>query len=546
MAALDWRAIAAGKKARQVASIPKEWLRKLSNIPTQNDISVTSYPSYCDLLSEKELNITNYQVDHLLHQLSRGELSAVEVTTAFCKRAVIAHQLTNCLTEIFIEQALVHAATLDEHFKKTRKIVGLLHGLPISLKDQVNVKGIESTMGYVSWVNKYAERNAVLVDILEAEGAVLYVKTNVPQTLMWAETFNHVFGRTYNPHNRSLTSGGSSGGEGALIALRGAAIGVGSDIGGQIHQNPFCVLWRLRLATVIWSILGPISNSIGGLKVFMKAVVDAQPWLKDPLAVRKRWSEKEYQLVEHGGGKKLCFAILWDDGNIGPHPPITRGLEMTKTALVRAGHKVIDWVPLKHGEIYNCLHIIWGAGAYEDYETMTAPTGEPIIESMNPELEGLVEGLSFRPSGGISAYQLWQAQKKRRDLREEYLQYWQNTITVTGTGRPVDAIISPVAPCAAPPHGQNKHANYTMVWNGLDYTSLVIPVSNVDQRLDVKRPRKTFYNDTDKAIYESYDPATFKNAPIAIQVIGRTLEEEAVIAMAEIVDTALKTGIAKL
>lgn len=82
-------------------------------------------------------------------------------------------------------------------------------------------------------------------------GAVPFVQTNVPQTLMvspmdpfvfwnvldvpnyqWAETFNNIFGRTLNPHNRSLTCGGSSGGEGALIALRGSPLGVGSDIGG--------------------------------------------------------------------------------------------------------------------------------------------------------------------------------------------------------------------------------------------------------------------------------------------------------------------------
>jgi hypothetical protein len=59
-----------------------------------------------------------------------------------------------------------------------------LHGLPISLKDQICIKGLETTMGYVSWIGQYAKRNAVLVDILEAAGAVLYVRTNVPQTLM--------------------------------------------------------------------------------------------------------------------------------------------------------------------------------------------------------------------------------------------------------------------------------------------------------------------------------------------------------------------------
>lgn len=157
----------------------------------------------------------------------------------------------NCLTEIFVERALARAAELDDALKKTGKVVGPLHGLPISLKDQICIKGLETTMGYVSWIGKYAEKNAVLVDILEECGAVPFVRTNVPQTLMvsrtysvskpvtliriqWPETFNNIFGRTTNPYNRSLTSGGSSGGEGALVALKGSPLGVGSDIGGYV------------------------------------------------------------------------------------------------------------------------------------------------------------------------------------------------------------------------------------------------------------------------------------------------------------------------
>ena len=90
----------------------------------------------------------------------------------------------NCLTEIFVERALARAAELDDALKKTGKVIGPLHGLPISLKDQLCIKGLETTMGYVSWIGNYAEKNAVLVDILEACGAVPFVRTNVPQTLM--------------------------------------------------------------------------------------------------------------------------------------------------------------------------------------------------------------------------------------------------------------------------------------------------------------------------------------------------------------------------
>jgi len=223
---------------------------------------------------------------------------------------------------------------------------------------------------------------------------------------------------------------------------------------------------------------------------------------------------------------------------------------------------------------------IWGAGAAEDYRVATAPTGEPIITSMSPEPEIATTKPGFRPTEqGRSAYELWQIQKKKRDLRQEYLNYWEETVKETGTGRPVDAIISPVAAYTAPPHGMNKSASscriliimltsgcrsadYTMIWNALDYPALSLPVSRVDATLDMKKPAHTFYNNIDKANYElclssvslkdsylpgciSDDPSTFKNAPISVQVVGRTLEEEAVIAMSEIVDSAIKASSAR-
>lgn len=80
-----------------------------------------------------------------------------------------------------------------------------------------------------------SKENAVLVTLLLEQGAVLYVKTNVPQSLMLSETVNAVYGTTVNPFNRNLTCGGSSGGEGALIAMRGSPLGVGSDVGGSIR-----------------------------------------------------------------------------------------------------------------------------------------------------------------------------------------------------------------------------------------------------------------------------------------------------------------------
>ena len=87
------------------------------------------------------------------------------------------------------------------------------------------------------------------------------------------------------------------------------------------------------------SCLGPLSGSIGGIKAFMKAVIGQQPWLLDPLCVRKKWDDEAYSLAEHGGGSELCFAFMWNDGLVVPHPPIQRAMHFTKATLEAAGHK---------------------------------------------------------------------------------------------------------------------------------------------------------------------------------------------------------------
>ena len=106
------------------------------------------------------------------------------------------------------------------------------------------------------------------------------------------------------------------------------------------------------------SVMGPLSISLTGIKAFVRAILSRKPWMKDPLAVRKPWDEKEYELAEHGYGKKLCFGILWNDGAVVPHPPIIRGLEMTKQALIAAGHEgkvVPSFVPTVYSSAcYSC------------------------------------------------------------------------------------------------------------------------------------------------------------------------------------------------
>ncbi|KAJ7781812.1 general amidase [Mycena maculata] len=577
----DWEAVCARRKRAQLDSIPKEWIIQL---PPKDQLNVMDVPHQCGLLTELELEITEtIDVQTILDKLRLAEWSSVQVTTAFYKRAIIAQQLTNCLTEIFVDRALKRARELDEHLASTGKVVGPLHGLPISLKDQFAIKGLETIMGYAKWIGRYAESDCVLVGILYECGAVPFVRTNVPQTLMWGETMNHVFGRTLNPYNLAFTPGGSSGGEGALLAMKGSCLGVGTDIGGSLRiPSAFCGLYTLRPSyerlpycgavnalegqESISSVLGPMSNSISGVKIFTKAILDAEPWLKDPLVLRKGWNESEYQLSRHGGGKQLCFAIMWDNGVVKPHPPLHRAMNMTKRALKAAGHKgtvgfrcqwsgdrsnvsslqVIDWENHRHLEIYKNAETIFAADGGHDYRSQCEGV-EPLIQTMSPSTDShenaLDEPLVKSLVGDLyhrTAHEVWQLHTEKRGLRKSHLDHWQATVSRTGTGRPVDAIIAPAVAYTAVPHGLNTDSFYTTLCNALDYSCSVFPVTFVDPKIDDPHPPHRFYNHEDEHIYKFYNSDLFPGFPVALQLIGGTQEEEAVIGMTEIVADALK------
>ncbi|KAF4564834.1 hypothetical protein EYR36_002774 [Pleurotus pulmonarius] len=478
----NWQKRSADRKRAQLESIPSQW--HIKSLPGDKQ-SVLDIPRACGILSDRELEITEtVDLDTILDRLRSGEWTSVETTTAYYKRAIVAHQMTNCLTEIFVERSLERAQELDDYLRMHKKPVGPLHGLPISLKDQFNMKGLETIMGYVGRIGQYAESDCVIVEMLYDLGAVPFVRTNVPQTLMWGETYNHVFGRTTNPYNRSLTCGGS-------LRIPSAFCGL-YTLRPSYERLPYCGASNaLEGQESISSVLGPMSNSLSGVKIFTKAIIDGKPWKKDPLAIRKVWSEEEYQLSEHGGrGANLCFAIMWDNGVVKPHPPLIRAMQMTRDALEAAGHKVVEWVPHRHMEIYKNA--------------------------------------------------LWQLHKEKRELRKSHLDYWESTIADTGTGRPVDAIISPAVAYTAVPHGLNTDSFYTTLCNAMDYACSCFPVTFVDPKIDKKPPPHSFHNHEDEAIYDLYDPELFAGLPVVLQLIGRTLEEEGVIAMTEVVDAALK------
>ncbi|RJE19987.1 general amidase-B [Aspergillus sclerotialis] len=190
----SWREFVAEKRRQCQQKILREWTLSEDLLRIPSRLLKYDLPRRSGLLSNLELDITdNHTATQLLAKLASGQVSSLAVTTAFCKRAAVAQQLTSCLTETCLPQALNRAQYLDEYLSHEEKPIALLHGLPVSLKDSFCIKGLQPTT---------------------------------------ADSENNIFGRTLNPHNTSLTAGGSSGGEGALVAFRGYISGVGTDIAG--------------------------------------------------------------------------------------------------------------------------------------------------------------------------------------------------------------------------------------------------------------------------------------------------------------------------
>lgn len=235
-----WEAVTQQKRNDLLDCIPPHWRldeRELDSAKTQTDARI-AVPAF---LSPLERTITSLSAHVLLKAIQAGDYTAREVVGAFSHRAVLAHQLTNCLSELDLASAMVRAQELDILLREQSRPVGPLHGLPVSLMDRFNVEGLDSACGFTSWIGrpKTAADEGILLRSLRRAGAIIYCKTSVPMGALVrtlsscphvsflmltmshtgrqiGETINNIHGFTVNPCNTALSAGGAGGGESCL------------------------------------------------------------------------------------------------------------------------------------------------------------------------------------------------------------------------------------------------------------------------------------------------------------------------------------------
>ncbi|GME22306.1 acetamidase [Neofusicoccum parvum] len=454
----SWLAKAEHKRALQAAAI---------------DAFLSEHPP--DAQEQLIQSITEIDdIEELLTRISTRAVSAADVAVAYIQS----------LTEVLFDDAVRRAKELDEHLAATGKPIGPLHGLPVTLKDQFDIKGYDSTIGQM--------------------GAIIVAKTNLPQSIMWCETENPLWGLTTNPRNPAFTPGGSTGGESALLAEHGSIVGWGTDIGGSIRiPSHMLGLYGLKPSsgrlpyqnvTVstdgqehVPSVIGPLARSLSSLRFVTKAVVDAAPWDYDPKVVPLPWRADVEEQIQ---SRSLVIGLLVDDGVV-------------------------------KDQFYT-------ADGGEDIRREVLAGGEPYI----PHVEALVN--RGQP---ISVYEYWQLNKLKHEQQKRYVDKW-NTVR-SPSGRKVDLLLTPVMPHPAVPHRGCRWVGYTKVWNFLDYSAVVLPGGAVDKSLDAKvdyAPR----NELDKWNWNLYDPESMDGMPVGVQIVGRKLEEEKVLGAAKVVEAVLK------
>jgi fatty acid amide hydrolase 2 len=176
----------------------------------------------------------------LARGIREGEFSSLEVVDAHIERIEAVNQCLNAMVEERFEAARSEAADADSSRAQGRELPPL-HGVPCTIKEFFGVEGMHNTGGIYSHRERLAPGDASDVARLKEAGAIILGTTNAPEGGLWMETYNKIYGRTSNPWDLKRTSGGSSGGEGALVASGGSPLGLGSDVGGSIRiPAAFC------------------------------------------------------------------------------------------------------------------------------------------------------------------------------------------------------------------------------------------------------------------------------------------------------------------
>lgn len=283
-------------------------------------------------------------------QVAAGTLSARDTVGAAVARMGAVNGHLNAVVDDLSEQAMDRATALDETFAKSGP-VGPLHGVPITIKENIDQTGRATPNGVAAFKGIIAPANAPFVDNLEAAGAVVIGRTNTPEFSFRATTDNPLHGRTFNPWNDWASAGGSSGGASSAVMSGMGAVAHGNDIGGSLRfpatctgaatvkpglgrtpaYNPSQTAERGLLAQLM-SVQGVICREVRDVRLAMQSAIAYSP--HDPWQVPMPWEGPALDGPIKVGITRETYGI------VDMHPAVAVALDNAEAALRDAGYVV--------------------------------------------------------------------------------------------------------------------------------------------------------------------------------------------------------------
>jgi fatty acid amide hydrolase len=485
----------------------------------------------------------------LAARIARGEASAVDAVEAYIARLAAVNPRLNALVVERFAEARAEAREVDRR-RAAGEPLGPLAGVPVTIKESLGLAGTPSSFGVdaAPWKDALATEDEPHVARLRRAGAIVLGKTNVGQLLFMLETDNPRYGRTNHPQDPERSPGGSSGGEGALLAAQASALGLGTDLGGSVRvPAAFCGVVAIKPTTgrcddlgrgscpvgqrTIASQVGVLGRSVADVACGLEVINGgARPALDGSLAPAMPLLDRA--AVELS---RLRVAYFVDDGTFSPAPAVKRAVREAVAALEAAGARATAWTPPDTERARDLFHGILGAdGGAGIRRTLGRGKRDGRIAKMEMSLRAKkVVDLLLRVSG-------------RRRLEREIVanyghgdtdHYWRLVEVALEYRRAFeralgghDVIVCPATPLPAFRHGATEElvvpGTYTSLFNVLGWPAGVVPVTRV--RADEESDRPASRDPMDRAARETERGSA--GLPIGVQVAARPWREDLVLA----------------
>ncbi|KXX60229.1 amidase [Rhodococcus sp. LB1] len=387
--------------------------------------------------------------------VASGEVSSVELVDLYLERIAAHNRRLNAIVTLDPDRARAEAAAADSK-RAAGEELGLLHGLPITLKDSFETQGMRTVCGRPDLEGYVPERDAEAVTRLRAAGAVIMGKTNMPAGNQDVQADNPVFGPTSNPWDLSRTSGGSAGGGAVATAAGLTSFDFGSEIGGSTRiPSHFTGLYGHKSTWHSIPLAGHVPGGPGDGRWLDMDMACAGAQVRDPRDLVPILQATVGPLDPDGGfsyalrpprATKLedfRVAVWIDDPACPVDSDIAAAMDDARTALVAAGVTVVEHpasLPVDIATSHKAFRpLVYGAFSY-DRSGLTPASNAALLGRLLQHPRG---DAGHALKGTFQSHYSWmQADTARHAIRLRWIDFFKD----------FDVVLMPVAPTVAPPH----------------------------------------------------------------------------------------------